>query len=85
MRYITRSHGTSAYVPGIEEDFERNNDDDLDANEGFVPSPMSSNSRKRGSSLLDLRSTATNPSKKSNTLSMPDQTTILMAKLRGHL
>lgn len=65
--------GTSAYVPGTEEDFERNNDgDDLDGNEGFVPSPMSTNSRKRGSSSVDLRSTATSPSKKSNTSSMPD-------------
>jgi hypothetical protein len=52
-----------------------NNDDDLDANEGFVPSPMSTNSQKRGSSSVDLRSTTASPSKKSNTLSMPDSNT----------
>ena len=59
--------GTSAYVPGTKEDLEINNDDDLDSNEGFVPSPMSTNSRKRGSSSVDLRSTTTSPSKRSNT------------------
>jgi hypothetical protein len=57
--------GSSAYVPGTEEDLETNNDDNLeDANEGFVPSPISTNTRKRGSSSTDLRSTTTSPSKK---------------------
>jgi hypothetical protein len=67
--------GTSAYVPGTEENFENNNDDDLDANEGFVPSPMSTNSQKRVSNSVDLRSTTTSPSKKTNTSSMPDSNT----------
>jgi hypothetical protein len=60
--------GSSAYVPGTEEDFETNNDDELDD----VPSPMSTNTRKRGSSSTDLRSTATSPSKKSKNKSMAD-------------
>jgi hypothetical protein len=65
--------GSSAYVPGTEEDLETNNDDDLeDANEGFVPSPISTNTRKRGSSSTDLRSTTTSPSKKSRTKSRAD-------------
>jgi hypothetical protein len=41
--------GTSAYGPRTEEDLEINNDDDLDANDGLVPSTMSTNSQKRGS------------------------------------
>jgi hypothetical protein len=36
--------GSSAYVPGIEDNLEINNDDDPDASEGFVPSPMSTSS-----------------------------------------
>jgi hypothetical protein len=57
--------GTSAYVPGIEEDHEVAVDDDLDVSEGLEPSPMSTNSRKRGSSSISLRSTASSPSRRS--------------------
>jgi flagellar biosynthesis GTPase FlhF len=55
--------GSSAYLPRTEENF----DDDLDANEGFVPSPMSTNTQKRGSGSFELRSTASSPSKRSKT------------------
>ena len=59
--------GSSAYVPGTEDCLELNNDDDLDGNEGFVSSPMSTNTQKRGS-RSELRSTASSPSKRSKTL-----------------
>jgi hypothetical protein len=63
--------GSSAYVPGIEDNLEINNDDDPDASEGFVPSPMSTSNQKRGSHS-ELKSTASSPSKRSKTLgSMP--------------
>jgi hypothetical protein len=55
--------GSSAYLPGTEENF----DDDLDANEGFVPDPMSTNTQKRGSGSFELRSTTSSPSKRSKT------------------
>ena len=58
--------GSSAYVPGTEDCLELNNDDDLDGNEGFVSSPMSTNTQKRGS-RSELRSTASSPSKRSKT------------------
>jgi hypothetical protein len=57
--------GTSAYVTGIEEDHEVAVDDDLDVSEGLEPSPMSTNSRKRGSSSISLRSTSSSPSRRS--------------------
>ncbi|KAI4968246.1 hypothetical protein ZWY2020_005358 [Hordeum vulgare] len=59
--------GSSAYVPGTEDCLELNNDDDLDGDEGFVPSPMSTSTQKRGS-RSELRSTASSPSKRSKTL-----------------
>jgi hypothetical protein len=68
--------GTSAYVPGIEDNFEINNGDGLDDNEGFVPSPMSTNTQKRGSGSVELRSTASSPSKRSKTSSLPDSDSI---------
>ncbi|KAE8789090.1 hypothetical protein D1007_36779 [Hordeum vulgare] len=54
--------GTSAYVPGPEDDTKANDDDD-DAADG---SPMSINTRKRGTSSVDFRSTASSPLKKMN-------------------
>jgi hypothetical protein len=54
MYHEVVADGSSAYVPGTEEDLETHNDDDLeDANEGFVASPMSTNTRKRGGNSTD--------------------------------
>jgi hypothetical protein len=59
--------GSSAYVPGTEDDREANDDDAEE--EG---SPMSTNTRKRGSTSADFRSTASSPLKKRKSGSMPD-------------
>jgi hypothetical protein len=59
--------GSSAYVPGTEDDGEANDDDSEE--EG---SPMSTNTRKRGSTSADFRSTASSPLKKRKSGSMPD-------------
>ena len=59
--------GTSAYVPGTEDDREANDDDDEEDG-----SPMSSNTRKRGTSSADCRSTASSPLKKMKSWSMQD-------------
>ncbi|XBH96383.1 hypothetical protein VPH35_086777 [Triticum aestivum] len=71
--------GSSAYVPGTEDCLELNNDDDLDGNEGFVSSPMSTNTQKRGS-RSELRSIASSPSKRSKTLDNMPRT---QGKTRG--
>ncbi|CAM0144831.1 unnamed protein product [Urochloa decumbens] len=62
--------GTSAFVPGIGNDIETNDDDDDEDG-----SPMSNNTRKSRTNSADFRSTATSPSKKlksGNRGTMPD-------------
>jgi hypothetical protein len=72
--------GSSAYLPGTEENF----DDDLDGNEGFVPSPMSTNTQKRGSGSFELRSAASSPSKRSKTSKSTASSPRTHGKTKGH-